>query len=159
MPLASSSCENVENEAIDFSVYSTPAEKAEALAVQFPGLSISVAKGDDIIWDWSTGFVDIQSQTPVITNTLFNIYSVSKMLSGMAFARLHGEDALPVGTKIRSIDVSLSKLYDAITVEHLLSHRSGLRHYKRGGLDEICETPLSYNKTCDCLFFGECPSV
>lgn len=126
------SCTQSEAEPIDFSAFPTPESKALALSDQFPGLSVTVMRGDEILWDWSHGYADIETQEPVTTDTRFNIYSVSKMITGMAFAKLHEDEVLPISTQVRGVLPNLPTHYNDIKIEHLLSHRSGIRHYQRG---------------------------
>ncbi|MFP3590348.1 serine hydrolase [Chryseobacterium sp. SIMBA_038] len=49
-----------------------------------PGVSISVIKNSKVIWSKTYGFADVESKTPVNSNTLFQAASMSKPVSAYA---------------------------------------------------------------------------
>ena len=52
----------------------------------------------------------------------YNVYSVAKMLTGLAYARLAAEEGLDIDLSARSLDPDLPQAYDAATRRHLLTH-------------------------------------
>lgn len=106
-------------------------EKVEAFAQDYPGLSISISLDGNIAWTKNVGYKDLESQEPVTDDTQFNIYSTSKMITGLAYLHLVYKDEIEnINQKIREIDPDLPSSYDDITINHLLQHTSGIRHYK-----------------------------
>ena len=96
----------------------------------YPGVSVSIIKGDSFMWKKSFGKYDIEDAKPVSEKTKFNIYSTSKFITGLAFLKLVQEGKISLDQKINTIDPDLPKAYSKITIKHLLTHTSGIRHYQ-----------------------------
>lgn len=105
-------------------------KKFSEYAKDYPGVSISVIRGDSYVWKKTAGKSDLENDVAVTSDTKFNIYSTSKYITGLAFLRLVSEGHLSLDQKIRDIDPGLPATYDQITIGHLLTHRSGIRHYQ-----------------------------
>lgn len=100
-------------------------------AKDYPGVSVSVAKGDTLVWNKGIGFSDLENKEPVASDTKFNIYSTSKFITGLAYLNLVKEQGRELLDKrIIDIDPNLPESWKGITVGHLLTHTSGIRHYK-----------------------------
>lgn len=121
--------------------------KVQEYAKDYPGVSVSIVKGENIAWNKVLGFRDLEGNVPVTSDTKFNIYSTSKFITGLAYLHLvktNGSELLD--RKITEIDPNLPKSWNEITVRNLLNHTSGIRHY-RGRKDWIgfsnlrCESP------------------
>ena len=100
-------------------------------AQDYPGVSVSIAKGDTVLWNKAHGFSTLETKEPVTSDTKFNIYSTSKFITGLAYLNLvkrRGKELLE--KKIVEIDSSLPKSWEKITIGNLLTHTSGIRHYK-----------------------------
>jgi len=96
----------------------------------YPGVSITVIQGEDILWRKDVGQADIDEKLKVTPKTKFNIYSTSKYILGLAYLKLTVQGKISVDQKIRDIDPTLPVSYDEITIKHLLTHTSGIRHYE-----------------------------
>ncbi len=122
-------------------------ERLNDYSKDHPGVSITVIKGEDILWRKDVGIANIDTGKPVLETTKFNIYSTSKFIVGLAYLKLVYNQDISLNEKIRDIDSSLPEEYDDITIGHLLNHTSGIRHYK-GKKDWInfanlnCESPM-----------------
>lgn len=125
----------------------TPADTAQArfdaFATAFPALNTTVMVEGEIVWEAEGGF----AQTPIDgTATDYNFYSIAKLFTAMAYARLVETQGLDLDRPVRTIDPALPAHYDAVTLRHLLNHRAGVRHY-RGEADwrefgeRRCATP------------------
>src|SRR5690606_17776013 len=44
------------------------------LAAAYPGLSVTVFRGDEIVWSFEGGYADLEQKLPVTPRTKFNIY-------------------------------------------------------------------------------------
>lgn len=110
------------------------AAEAEAiiapLMASYPALSVTVYKAGEIAWARQAGHADIARTIPVGPDTRFNIYSTAKVITGLAFARLTERDGLDLETPVTRLEPGLSPRYDAVTLRHLLTHTSGVRHYR-----------------------------
>jgi len=106
-------------------------QKLDEFARDYPGISVSVSLNGKIAWNRTAGFSDINQQKAVSRDTKFNIYSTSKLITGLAYLKLvHSGKIKSLDQKIREIDPSLPKSWDQVTLRHVLSHTSGIRHYK-----------------------------
>jgi len=99
-------------------------------AKDYPGVSVTVIKGEDVLWKTNIGKADLEKNIEVTSDTKFNIYSTSKYILGLAFIKLIADEKVSLDKKITSIDPDLPDSYKDITIKHLLTHTSGIRHYK-----------------------------
>ena len=99
---------------------------------QVPGVSIAVIKNAEILWSKTYGFADLDSKTPVRSNTLFQVASMSKPVS--AYAALK---EVELGKLASNADVNLYlkswKIPEnnwtrakTVTLKNILSHTAGL---------------------------------
>ncbi|MEO1653984.1 MAG: serine hydrolase domain-containing protein, partial [Bacteroidota bacterium] len=118
-------------QSISNSVKEYAQEKVRVYAQDYPGVSVSVSYQGKIAWNMTQGFLDLEKKIPVRRDTKFNIYSTSKFITGLAFLKLaYRGEIKDLDQKIREIDPGLPSHYNAITLRHLFTHRSGIRHYK-----------------------------
>lgn len=93
--------------------------------------SVLVAAGDQIIYQKGLGLRNVNDRAPNDTNTLYRIYSVTKTFTSTVILKLVEENKI-------SLQDPLSRFYpsfpkgDSITIQHLLSHTSGIYDYTRG---------------------------
>lgn len=97
-------------------------------ASQFPGMSVTMIKGDSILFQREYGFS--AKNIRVVPDTKFNIYSTSKFITGIAFLKLIHDGVITLDQSLDTIDNELPATLKPITVGQLLSHTSGIRHYK-----------------------------
>jgi len=93
-----------------------------------PGLSIAVAKGDQI-WSIGLGSADLEQNVPVDSRSLFRTASISKWLTAAAAMRLVEEGKLDIDAPIQQYCPAYPPKQWTITSRELLSHLSGIRHY------------------------------
>ncbi len=129
-----------------------------AYSKAYPGVSVSVSGNGAIVWNKTVGFRDLEAREQVSRSTKFNIYSTSKFISGLAFLKLAYEQGLDfLDQDIRQIDPSLPLHYEGITIRHLLTHTSGIRHYK-GRKDWIQFSDLRCDSPADAVaYFADDP--
>ena len=85
------------------------------------------------------GFADRAHRVPMTTGTRIGVASGAKAFTALTVMRLVEEGALALGTRARDLlGADLPLIDDAVTVEHLLSHRSGIGDYLDE--DEIDDT-------------------
>lgn len=114
-------------------VAATPADRAQAalerIASEYPGLSATVFVKGKVAWSGTIGYADSAKQAPVTTDTRFNIYSTSKAVTGLAFARLINQGRVSLDARAGDIAPDLPATLHDIRIKHILSHTSGIRHY------------------------------
>lgn len=88
---------------------------------------ILVAKNGDIIFEAYNGFSNIQKQERINQNTPIHLASVSKTFTGIAVLKLWEQGKLKLEDSVQQYIPSFP--YHGITIQQLLSHRSGLPNY------------------------------
>jgi CubicO group peptidase (beta-lactamase class C family) len=93
-----------------------------------PGLSVSVVKGDRVVWAKGFGFADLAAADPARPQTSYLWFSMTKIVTATAVMRLAEGGNLDLDTPadeyFRGFKVVSQPV--PVTVRHLLSHSSGL---------------------------------
>jgi len=105
------------------------------LAQNYPGLSCTITQGQRIVYSRGFGWRNQEPKKPFSDSTSFNLYSVSKTLTGMALARAVELEKIDMDASILQVDSSLPEHYRKITPKLLVSHMSGIRHYENDWMD------------------------
>lgn len=110
-----------------------------------PGVAIAVISDGKIDWIQSIGYADLASKKPVTPETIFNIGSVSKLVSSWGFMQLTEKGLIklddPVEESLTRWHLPTSEFDKSkITLRRLLSHTAGLSVHGYGGSDQ--GTPL-----------------
>ena len=96
-----------------------------------PGVSACVIKKGEVVWQGNYGFSNIEDQTPVTSQTLFTIASLSKLFVGTAIMQLQENGMLDLDEDINTyLNFEVRNPHFAnepITIRQLLMHRSSLR--------------------------------
>ncbi|GJM04050.1 MAG: penicillin-binding protein [marine bacterium B5-7] len=97
-----------------------------------PGLSIAIAKQEDLVLAKGYGFADIENKVPVNITHQFRIASVSKPITAVAIMQLREQGELTLDDKIFGTGGILASEYPVedellkkITIQHLLEHTAG----------------------------------
>lgn len=112
-----------------------------------PGLSIAVVHNDQVASN-GFGLADVEKSTPCTGDTLFDIASSAKSLTAASVALLVDDKAQPevqydalMCHLLPDDFVMQDKSYtDAVTVEDILSHRTGMARY----VSSSCCTALNF---------------
>ena len=96
-----------------------------------PGLSISIAKGGNIVWNNHFGYANINENTVVDENTMFILSSASKTITATALMHLFQQDLFMLNDDVADylpFDVNHPDYPEVpITFKMLLSHTSGIK--------------------------------
>jgi len=108
----------------------------EYLQIQnIPGVSIALVNDNNIVWADGFGFVNSITKELVNTNTLFEVASISKVVTAYIALRLVDEGKLsldkPLLSYLSKEWMPYSVYQDSIKLKHALSHSSGLRKTTR----------------------------
>ncbi|HSL15651.1 MAG TPA: serine hydrolase domain-containing protein [Actinomycetota bacterium] len=110
-----------------------------AFDARFSGV-VRVDRGNAIEFAAAYGFADRRHRIPNRMDTQFGIASGVKGLTALTVMTLVQEGRLELATTARSmLGRDLPLIDDSVTVEHLLTHRSGIGDY----LDEEIERPIT----------------
>ena len=96
-----------------------------------PGLSISIAKGGNIVWNNHFGYANINENTLVDENTMFILSSASKTITATALMHLFQQNLFMLNDNVADylpFDVNHPDYPEVpITFKMLLSHTSGIK--------------------------------
>ena len=95
-----------------------------------PGASVMVIKNGKPIFARGYGFADVEQKIRCGTDTNFRLASVTKQFTAMAVMMLAERKKLSLEERLTDFFPEFPAYGSAITVRHLLSHRSGLIDYE-----------------------------
>ncbi|WP_337045295.1 serine hydrolase domain-containing protein [Emticicia sp. 17c] len=108
-------------------------KKLDSIATQdvpalAPGIATAIISNGTVIYQKTVGFADLADSSFITETTKFNIASNGKQFTALAILILEEEGKLKLSDDIRKYLPTLyPNLKTAITIEHLLTHRSGIR--------------------------------
>ena len=96
----------------------------------FPSLSTCIIKNDEVVWSNGYGFYDLEQQKPTEDNTIYNVGSISKTITGTALMQLYDQGLFDLDDDVNKyLPFSLRNPHFPdvpITFRMLLCHSSGL---------------------------------
>src|SRR5215813_7016401 len=93
---------------------------------RIPGLALAVVKDGQVIKAQGYGVANLETETPVTPETVFELASVTKQFTATAIMILVEEGKVNVDDRISKYLESTPDSWKNITVRHLLTHTSGL---------------------------------
>lgn len=99
--------------------------------------SVLVAKAGKVIYQKSLGVLDKSNNHSLSDSSMFQLASVSKVITATAVLMLHEKQLLDINKPFS--DYFPDFPYAGITVKELLNHRSGLPNYIYSLNEEICK--------------------
>ncbi|MEX0299694.1 MAG: serine hydrolase domain-containing protein [Kordiimonas sp.] len=100
------------------------------------GLTILVAKGDDVVFSKAYGFADLENKTPSKIGTVYRIGSLTKQFTAVALLQLQEQGKLVLGDDIRKYLPDYPTHGETITIADILHHTSGIKNYIRVGFSD-----------------------
>ncbi len=94
-----------------------------------PGASFVVVKDGEMVRSGAYGYADIEKKILATTKTNYRLASVSKQYTAMAIMMLVRRGLLDFETTLVDLFPDFPSYGKAVTVRHLLTHRSGLIDY------------------------------
>ncbi len=118
-----------------------------------PGISISVAKNDDIIYSYGYGFANVSTKERVTPNHLFRLASISKQFTTICIMKLYEEGKLDLDDTVFGTGGILEAEFPEVTtgskaevtIRQFLNHTSG---WKSDPYDPQFDSPYK-NYTLD----------
>ena len=96
----------------------------------FPSISACIIKDDNVIWSNGYGYYDIDNKKQATENTIYNIASISKTITGTAIMQLYEKKLFDLDQDVNDfLPFELRNPYfpdEPITFRMLLSHSSSL---------------------------------
>ncbi len=97
-----------------------------------PGLTLAVALQDSLVWEAAFGLADVENAVPLSAQTVFRIASISKPIAAIAVMQLVEQGKVSLDDDIRKYVPAFPKKRWRVTIRHILTHTSGIRHYRPG---------------------------
>lgn len=107
------------------------------LLEEYPGISVAVSKGEDVIWEETLGWADVKNKIPATPDHQFRYYSLSKSIAGLAAAKMVQDGQLDLDAPVNFYLPDLPEHYCDVKVHQLISHTAGVRHYKKNEWRQI----------------------
>jgi len=98
---------------------------------EIPGLAVGVVKNDKIIFQKYYGRENLESNKEVDSNSLFRVYSTTKLITNIAVFQLIEKGQLSLDDKISKYVDYLPKEWQDVKIKNLLSHSSGIPDFAR----------------------------
>lgn len=96
------------------------------------GLAVALVSGDEVVYEGTIGYTDVESRQPVTAETVFRIASLSKAFASALAGKLVRHQVLSWDTRIAELlpffRLETKAATQSATVRDLLSHRVGLPH-------------------------------
>jgi len=111
-------------------------EKAKAILEKYvdennvPGLSAALAVEHETVWTDGFGHADLRHMVPAGAHTVYRIASISKPFASVLAMMLVEMDDLDLDAPIQDYLPIYPEKRGEITTRYLLSHTSGIRHYR-----------------------------
>lgn len=112
-------------------------ERVDQLASQLisekevPGLAVSIAVGDQLVYSKGFGYADLEQMVPVDpAKTKFRIASISKTLTADALMHLVEAGKIDLDAEVQTYVPSFPKKRWPVTVRQVAGHIGGIRHYR-----------------------------
>ena len=101
-----------------------------------PGMSVAVVVNDRISWSSGFGMADVENEVPARANTVYRIASISKPIAATAVMQLVERGRVNLDDPIQKYVAAFpTKGEQVVTVRHLMTHTSGIRHYRDGEME------------------------
>jgi CubicO group peptidase (beta-lactamase class C family) len=109
--------------------------KAEMARYRIPGLSLAVLRRDSLVVARGYGFANVELRVPATDSTMYETGSVTKQFTAAAILVLSGQGRLSLDDSITRFLPEGSTKWRSITIQHLLTHTSGIPDYADSTLD------------------------
>jgi CubicO group peptidase (beta-lactamase class C family) len=94
-----------------------------------PGCALAIIHDGSIIYKRGYGMADLESNTPITSQSVFNVASTSKQFTAASIVLLAQQGRLSLDDDIRTYVPEIPQSAWPITIRHLIHHISGLRDY------------------------------
>lgn len=112
---------------------------------KLPAVSVAIASGGKLRYEKAFGVADLENAVPATPETLFRTGSIAKPITAVAAMQLVERGKLDLEAPVQNYCPAFPKREWTINTRELLSHTSGIRHYKEGEM----ESTRHFDKTSD----------
>ncbi|MBW4643801.1 MAG: beta-lactamase family protein [Goleter apudmare HA4340-LM2] len=114
-----------------------------------PGMSVAICKNGNFLYSQGFGWSNVEKKIKASQNTRYRLASVSKPVTAILAMELQDQGQLKPNSNIRTLLSGLSAQH-SYTLGQLLSHQSGVRHYKSGS-DPTKNVNIQFGRAQDAL--------
>jgi len=100
------------------------------VATGTPAVSGAVAAKGKIVFSGGSGLIDVEGRIPATGESVYNVGSVSKAVTAIAVLQLVEQGKVSLDDDVRKYVPLFPDKGATITIRHLLTHTSGIRHYR-----------------------------
>lgn len=112
--------------------------EAARLDTGAPGLSVAVVVDDRLAWEGAAGEADVENAVAARTDSVYRIASISKPIAATAVMQLVERGRVSLDDPMRKyVPFFPDKGGLPLTVRHVMTHTSGIRHYKAGEMENM----------------------
>jgi len=97
-----------------------------------PGISAAVAVDGEIVFSGCLGYANVENYVPATGSTVYRIASISKPVSAIGLMQLVEQGKVRLDDTIQKYVPSFPEKKWPVTLMHLVTHTSGIRHYNPG---------------------------
>jgi len=101
-----------------------------------PGASAAIMVKGEIVYSGGVGFADIENEVPLTGASVHNIGSISKLHGVIAIMQLVEQGKIDLDAEIQTWVPWFPRKQAPVTLRHILTHTSGIRHYQDGEFGE-----------------------
>ena len=103
-----------------------------------PGMSVAIVAGDRLVWEGASGLADVENGVAARADSVYRIASISKPIAATAVMQLVERGRVSLDDPIRKyVPFFPDKGGLPLTVRHVMTHTSGIRHYKPGEMENM----------------------
>ena len=106
---------------------------------RIPGAAVAVVEHGAVTFKKGYGVANLETDTPVRTNSVFQLASLTKQFTGAAIMMLVEEGKVKLDAPISAYIENTPASWSAVTVRHLLTHTGGITP---GAIVRVDGTPL-----------------
>lgn len=104
--------------------------KERFLAATCPGLSVTVAARNAIVFSSAQGMADLEQRIPLKIDSTHRLASLPKPITGTIIMDLASQGKLELDVPVKRYLPELPESYQDVTLRRLLDHQSGVRGYE-----------------------------
>lgn len=93
------------------------------------GVSIGIARGDDILLADGFGFAALETKVPATATTVYRIGSITKQFTAAAILQLAEQEKIALDDRITKYLPDYPTQEHAVTIRNLLQHTSGIQSF------------------------------
>ncbi len=94
------------------------------------GVAVAVGVDGELVWSEGFGYTSLGKEEPVRPDMPFRVYSLMKQVTAVLALQSAVRGEVAMRGSVREVLPGLPEHYDPVTLQHLLTHTAGVRHYR-----------------------------